>query len=99
MLELSLGCWIKLKEPVENNYTTVSRYYLSQHPDVEAKVIAELDACELLVTPARPQPRTPEYDDLPRLNYLKCVIKVALPFYSLSEIASAICNKLDSHAT
>ncbi|CAL8472236.1 g11778 [Coccomyxa elongata] len=53
-------------------------YFLSQHPEVEAKVVAELEASQLLVTASRPQPRMPEYDDLQRLNYLKCVIKEVL---------------------
>jgi hypothetical protein len=47
---------------------------------VEAKVVAELEATQLLATASRPRPRMPEYDDLPRLNYLKCVIKVGLDY-------------------
>lgn len=49
---------------------------LSQHPDVEAEVVAELDELELLVTAERPHPRKPEYADIARLTYLKCMIKV-----------------------
>ena len=52
-----------------------NRYLLSQHPDVETRVVAELDALELLVTPSRPQPRELEWADLGRLTYLQAVIK------------------------
>ena len=53
-----------------------ARYLLSQHPEVEARVVAELDALELLVTPRRPRPRALEWADLGRLTYLQAVIKV-----------------------
>lgn len=51
------------------------RYLVSQHPAVEARVVAELDALELLVTPKRPHPRALEWADLGRLTYLQAVIK------------------------
>lgn len=57
---------------------TWALYLISQHPEVEARVAAELDAAELLVTSARPEPRRCCYDDLARLPYLKCVIKVSV---------------------
>ena len=41
--------------------------------------MAELDALELLVTPARPQPRELEWADLGRLTYLQAVIKARQP--------------------
>ncbi len=49
---------------------------LSQHPEVEARLVEELDALQLLATAERPAPRSPEYADISRLTYLKCVIKV-----------------------
>lgn len=52
-----------------------ARYLLSQHPEVEARVVAELDALELLVTLSRPAPRELEWADLGRLTYLQAVIK------------------------
>ena len=52
------------------------RYLISQHPEVEARLAAELDAAGLLVTPARPQPRPLAHADLSRLVYLNCVLKV-----------------------
>lgn len=51
-------------------------YAICQHPEVEAKVAAELAAAGLLATPERPQPRCMEHADLARLPYLQCVIKV-----------------------
>ena len=60
---------------------TWALYLLSQHPDVEAKVLAELDAAELLVTPDRPDPRPIEWADLARLAYLQAFIKEVLRLY------------------
>lgn len=62
---------------------------MSQHPKVEAKLVAELDAAELLVTPERPQPRALAYADLSRLTYLHCVLKVGAP--QQPAVPSAIC--------
>lgn len=55
------------------------RYLVSQHPDVEAKIVAELDAAGLLVTAQRPQPRKLTLEDAlspQHLPYLKAVLKV-----------------------
>jgi cytochrome P450 len=60
---------------------TWALYLLSQHPDVEAKILAELDAAELLVTPERPDPRPIEWGDLARLVYLQAFIKEVLRLY------------------
>ena len=60
---------------------TWALYLLSQHPDVEAKVLAELEAAELLVTPDRPDPRPIEWADLARLVYLQAFIKEVLRLY------------------
>ena len=54
------------------------RYLIWQHPEVEARLAAELDDAGLLVTPQRPAPRAMEYADLSRLNYLSWVCKVGL---------------------
>ena len=53
-----------------------ARYMLTQNPEVEAKVVAELDRLELLVTKDRPQPRQMTYTDLSKLEYLQAVVKV-----------------------
>ena len=58
----------------------IYRHLISQHPEVEAKVLAELEELQLLASPQRPSPRPIEYTDLNRLTYLSCCIKVpALP--------------------
>ena len=49
---------------------------ISQHPDVEAKVLAELDTLGLLVTPSKPQPRAMMFEDITALEYTICAIKV-----------------------
>ena len=56
---------------------TWALYLLSQHPEVEAKIVAELDAAGLLASPARPNPRAIEYGDLAKLVYLQAFIKEA----------------------
>ena len=62
---------------------------ISQHPDVEAKVLAELDVLELLVTPARPQPRAMTYEDTGKLVYTIWAIKVSSA--GVAEAARARC--------
>lgn len=78
MLLLCTTTWcIKFREPEPNVCGgEFVRYLLAQHPEVEAKVLAELDAADLLVTPQRPNPRPLEYNDLHKLTYLNAVIKV-----------------------
>ena len=49
---------------------------ITQHPEVERKVLAELDTHGLLVTPDRPNPRPLEWDDLGKLTYTNNCIKV-----------------------
>ena len=51
---------------------------ITQHPEVERKVLAELDAHGLLVTPDRPNPRPLEWDDLGKLTYTNNCIKVKI---------------------
>ena len=48
---------------------------ISMHPEVEAKVLAELDAHGLLVTAARPTPRQLDWEDLRKLAYTNQCIK------------------------
>jgi cytochrome P450 len=60
---------------------TWSLFTLSQHPEVEAKIVAELDAAGLLATPERPEPRRLEWADLGKLVYLQAFIKEVLRMY------------------
>ena len=56
---------------------SLDRYLISQHPEVESKLAAELDKAGFLVTNERPKPATIEYSDLiNRLPYLQAVCKV-----------------------
>lgn len=55
----------------------VARFCISQHPDVEACLVAELDDNCLLAKPGQPKPRAVSHDDLAKLTYLGRVIKVA----------------------
>ncbi len=61
------------------------RYLISQHPEVDAKLAAELDEAGLLVTPQRPAPRAMDYADLARLTYLGWVCKVG-PLENFSQM-------------
>lgn len=49
---------------------------MSQHPEIEAKIVDELDGLGLLATSDKPQPRALQYEDLSKLTYLNLVIKV-----------------------
>jgi Cytochrome P450 len=51
-------------------------YLLSQHPEVEAKVAAELAKHGLLATPDNPSPPPVQWSDLGKLTYMNAVIKV-----------------------
>ena len=52
------------------------RYTVSQHPKVEAKIVAELQRLGLMPTAEQPQPRDLEYADMSELTYLQAVVKV-----------------------
>lgn len=51
-------------------------YCVSQAPKVEAKIVEELRALDLLATPAQPVPRPIQWEDVAKLTYLNNVIKV-----------------------
>ena len=62
-------------------------YLVSQHPEVEAKICAELDQQGLLKSADRPNPRQVTYDDLGKLTYLDMAIKVWMRYPSLTRMA------------
>ncbi len=49
---------------------------ISQHPEVEAKVLEELKELQVLASPECPSPRQLDFQDLSKLTYLTCCIKV-----------------------
>jgi hypothetical protein len=48
---------------------------IASHPEVQAKIAAELDTMGLLVTPQRPVPRDMVLEDLRQLPYLTACVK------------------------
>ncbi len=71
------------------------RYLISQHPEVEAKVLAELESLQLMASPQLPSPRPLEYADLSKLTYLSCCIKVRVSYYLVATSGSV---ELKMHA-
>ena len=51
-------------------------YLITQHPVTEQRVLEELGSAGLLVTPTRPKPRQMVWEDLTKLTFLSCAIKV-----------------------
>ncbi len=66
--------------PFLKHHPFVGRFCVSQHPDIEAKIVEELASLELLATAQAPQPRPLQYEDLNKLAYLNLVIKVGCTF-------------------
>ena len=52
------------------------RYAISQHPEVEARIVAELQALGVMPSAEHPHARELTYADTCELNYLQAVIKV-----------------------
>ena len=52
-------------------------FAVSQHPEVEAGILKELRALNLLATPQNPIPQPIQWDDVPKLVYLTATIKVS----------------------
>ncbi len=53
------------------------RYFISQHPEAERRIEAELDSLGFLVTSTRKNPKRMEYADLSKLTYLSGAIKAS----------------------
>eukprot|EP00884_Botryococcus_braunii_P008647 jgi/Botrbrau1/17784/Bobra.0127s0037.2 len=56
-------------------------FAIARYPEIEARIMAELDGLGLLATPIEPQPREMRLDDLSRLPYLDAVIKESMRYY------------------
>ena len=50
---------------------------ISVHPEVEAKVLKELQALQLMLSAEQPQPRVMTYDDIVKLTYTSNAIKAS----------------------
>ncbi|CAL5225848.1 g8631 [Coccomyxa viridis] len=55
-------------------------FAVSQHPEVEAKIVKELRSLDLLAGPQAAVPRPIEWDDIPQLVYLTATIKACFSF-------------------
>ena len=71
-----------LSNAVQHTYNSspnsglLCRYAISQHPEVEAKIVEELQALGVMPSAERPQARELTYADTCELTYLQAVIKV-----------------------
>ena len=57
---------------------------MAGHPEVQARVAAELGAAGLLATARNPNPRRPTYGDLAALPYLDAVLRESLRIMPVS---------------
>ncbi|CAK0744791.1 hypothetical protein CVIRNUC_001574 [Coccomyxa viridis] len=64
-------------------------FLLSQHPEVEAKVVQELQRLGLCASVQRPEPRQLAYADLAELAYLQAVVKETLRMFPPVAIGQA----------
>ena len=57
--------------------STPCRYFISQHPEVEAKIVRELQVLGVCATADGKEPRRLTPADMQKLTYLPCVVKVS----------------------
>ena len=60
------------------------RGLVAGHPEVQARVAAELESLGLLATPGNPIPRRLEYADLAKLPYMDAVLRESLRLLPVS---------------
>ena len=93
-------CLIRAGIDTTGHTGTWALYLLTQHPAAEARLAAELDAAELLVTAQRPHPRQLQWADLALLTYLQAVIKARpLPKLGVTDRITALDTSLRPHIT
>ena len=73
------------------------RFLISQHPEVEQRILEELAQHQLMAGP-HGSARDIQYEDLGRLTYLNCVIKVP-PAVTPLVAAPACYAALDEHCS
>lgn len=70
----ALLCAAQLSQEV---FSKPCRYFISQHPEVEAKIVRELQALGVCATADGKEPRKLTPADMQKLTYLPCVVKVS----------------------
>ncbi len=61
-------------------------FAISTNPEVEERVVAELDTLGLLAKPGYPEPRSLEVSDLGKLPYLNATIKEAMRLHTVRKL-------------
>ena len=64
-------------------------FAISTMPEIEARVVAELDTLGLLAKPGNPEPRDLTLADLGNMPYLAAVIKESRRLYTVCHICLA----------
>ena len=62
--------------PADPSFDAVCRLYIAQHPEVEAKILQELQDIGVYSDVKGTPSRRLTHADIPKLTYLQCVIKV-----------------------
>jgi hypothetical protein len=62
-------------------------FAIATRPEVESRIVKELDSLGLLASPLNPNPRDLTLEDLPKLVYLNAVIKETMRYHTVSSFA------------
>lgn len=90
LLASQIGVLFWAGHDTTGNTIAYALYLVSQYPEAQCRLEAELDAAQLLVTPWRPVPREMAFEDLPRLPYLQAVVREAMRMYPVAPIVSRV---------